>query len=104
MKINARTEPVVSSVILVIKDNAPLGLLQEIDTSDKSYRKPKWDAHGRETIEVGTYDRAVFCPDEHPNVFTQESTSLNCLKAAGIESLTQDEMDELRKSTGVVIR
>lgn len=85
---------------LVIKDGAPLGLVQWVDTKTKRYCKIMYPST---STEEGNYDRIVICPEEHPSEFVRKSPNLiaELAKEAGIEVLTKKEMDELRKQIGV---
>lgn len=92
---------------LVIKDGAPLGLVQEIDTYKKWYRKLVIPPEGTDNpgVEEGTYDRVVMCLDEHPSFEVRRMPNMikNVCRGSGIEFLSKEEMDALRKEIGVVL-
>ena len=97
MIIDENTEGGIFQVLLVLKDNVPLGLITELDTETKRYKKKFPTPH------EGTYDRLVLCIEEHPSEFVRESPDMitKLCKPYGIEVLSKEEMDKLRVDMGV---
>lgn len=103
MKIDNNTEGGIFQTAVVIKDGAPLGLVQELETDTKQYKKLVWPAEDPDNpdVETGTYDRFVICVDEIPeNQFMPNSIKVMA-DLIGLELLSQEEMDSLRKEMGV---
>jgi hypothetical protein len=106
MKIDNNTENGIFQTAVVIKDGAPLGLVQELETDTKQYKKLVWPAEDPDNpeVETGTYDRFVICVDELPDHKTMPNQVEMIAKMIGLELLTHEEMTALRKEMGVVVK
>lgn len=90
-------DTLLGAFILVIKNNAPLGLVQEINTETKGFSKLVFTCDGVE-VRDGTYDRAILCPEEH-DIDIKLTEHLK----GHVDIVSLEELNKLRAECGVVI-